>query len=107
MQNSQRVLLAKPRTAVASRHGRRRGGASREARRPSIAPYRNGARAVRTAMERGRCARMRAGVRCGARGTDQVFSGVESAAEIDLFTMAQTQESDQTFTAVSTISIIV
>ena len=36
MQNSQRVLLAKPRTAP------RRGGASREARRPNIAPYRNG-----------------------------------------------------------------
>ena len=33
---------AKPRTAVASRHGQRRGGASREARRPNIAPYRNG-----------------------------------------------------------------
>ena len=30
MQNSHRVLLAKPRTAVASRHGRRRGGASGE-----------------------------------------------------------------------------
>ncbi len=33
---------AKPRTAVASRRGQRRGGASREARRPNIAPYRNG-----------------------------------------------------------------
>ena len=33
---------AKPRTAVASRHGQRPGGASREARRPNIAPYRNG-----------------------------------------------------------------
>ena len=36
MQNSQRVRDAKPRTAPG------RGGASREARRPSIAPYRNG-----------------------------------------------------------------
>ena len=31
-----------PRTAVASRHGQWRGGASRETRRPSIALYRNG-----------------------------------------------------------------
>ena len=64
MQNSQRVLLALPRTAVASAT---RGGASREARRPSIAPYRNGARAVRTATGHGHGARERGGAG-GAQG---------------------------------------
>ena len=62
MQNSQRVLLAKPRTAVASRWGARgargaRGEAAHraEARRRDgdIAPYRNGTRVVRTAGARG------------------------------------------------------
>ena len=71
---------AKPRTAVASRHGQRRGGASREARRPNIAPYRNGTRprgaggaherrvqAVRVAMGAGGAA-MGAGVMTVGRG---------------------------------------
>ena len=47
MQNSQRVHDAKPRTAAVSHRGRC--GASREARRPSIATYRNGARVLPTA----------------------------------------------------------
>ena len=51
-QNSQRVLLAKPRTAAVSHRGQWRSGASREARRPSIAPYRNGTRAWSAARER-------------------------------------------------------
>ncbi len=44
-----------------------RGGASRESRRPIIAPYRQAARAVRTATGHERCARngMRGGVRRG------------------------------------------
>ena len=55
---------AKPRTAVAIRHARRRDG--------DIAPYRNGARAVRAAMGYGRCARQRdTGVE-HARGAAQV-----------------------------------
>ena len=53
---------AMPRTAVASRHGRRRGGASREARRPSIAPYRQAARPQGARAGRARCGAMRASV---------------------------------------------
>ena len=59
MQNSQRVLLAKPRTAVASRWGGAgvRGAKPRTApmarrRDGDIAPYRQGARGVRTATGR-------------------------------------------------------
>ena len=64
LQNSQRVLLAKPRASARGGQGRgcqtthrggeppqaiRRGGANREPRRASIAPYRQAARGVRTA----------------------------------------------------------
>ena len=62
MQNSQRVHDAKPRTAVASRHGQWRGGASREvgsphgrggqASRPTATGLHHGVRAVRTEKAR-------------------------------------------------------
>ena len=76
MQNSQRVLLAMPRTAVASRHGRRGAGgqaahrAVARRRDGDIAPYRYGARAVRTATGNGRGMRAMGGEgrECGARG---------------------------------------
>ena len=60
MQNSQRVLLAKPRTAVASRHGQRRGMPSRAPRR-----WRGGAMGTSrpTATGHERCARSRGDVR--------------------------------------------
>ena len=64
MQNSQRVLLAKPSGEGLSEGC---GGASREARRPSIVPYRNGTRAVRTATGHGGGAR-RSAWRWGAGG---------------------------------------
>ena len=53
MQNSQRVLLAKPRTAAVSHRGQWRGGAmgtSRPTAKPHEECARAGARGVRTAM---------------------------------------------------------
>ncbi len=64
MQNSQRVLLAKPRTAPVAR---RRDG--------DIAPYRNGARAVRTATGHGEG--RRSGVRARGAGCQAAHRGGE------------------------------
>ena len=78
-QHSQRVLLAKQRTAP------RRGGASREARRPSIAPYRNGtapwgprggAWSRDTATGHGRCTRKEAHATGRGRWRGMPFAGV-------------------------------